>query len=117
MRFFEESLVDGLHLDGGVQSLNLSTEVCAWSQPGPVQGAFKFAVLAKEAGQVQVRLFNEAGQALAQLEAAAPRAGYVKLSWDPAKLEAGSYLWQATHSSAAGKVTKYPIRKLQVTKP
>jgi hypothetical protein len=108
-------LVDGVRLDGGAQTLNLSTEVCAWPQAGP-GGGLKFAVLAKEPGQVQLKLFTEAGQALAQLDAPAPRAGYVKLSWDSSKADAGSYLWQATHTAATGKVTKYPIRKLQVTK-
>ncbi len=50
------------------------------------------------------------------MEATASKPGYVKLAWDAGKAEPGSYLWQATHSSAAGKVTKYPIRKLQVAK-
>jgi hypothetical protein len=110
-------LVDGLKFDQGPHTLNLSTEVCAWPQPGPVTGPLRFAVLAREPGQVQVKLFNEAGQSLAQLDAAAPRPGYVKLAWDPAKAEPGSYLWQATHTATAGgKVTKYPIRKLALSK-
>jgi predicted RNase H-like HicB family nuclease len=109
-------LVDGLNFESGSHTLNLSNEVCAWPQPGPVSGPLRFAVLAREAGQVQIRLFNEAGQSLAQLDAAAQRPGYVKLAWDPSQAEPGQYLWQATHTSGAGKVTKYPIRKLALSR-
>jgi len=109
-------LLEGIRLEGGASTLNLSSEVCAW--PSPTQGAaqVRFAVLAKEPGQVSVKVYTEAGQALAQVEGAAPRPGYAKLAWDCTQAPAGVLLWQATLQGAGGKVVKYPIRKLQVTR-
>jgi hypothetical protein len=109
-------LVDGVKFDGVNGTVNLSVESMAW--PSPTDGAarVRFAVLAKEAGKVGVKLYSENGQGVAEMEAAAPRPGYVKLSWDCSKTPAGSLLWQATVTSADGKAVKYPIRKLKISR-
>jgi predicted RNase H-like HicB family nuclease len=109
-------LVDGVRLDGGACTLNLSAEVAAW--PNPTLGAsqVRFAVLAKEPGQILLKLYNEAGQSLGQLESSLARTGYAKLLWDCTQAPAGVVLWQATLTGASGKVVKYPIRKIQISR-
>jgi hypothetical protein len=109
-------LLEGVKLDGGAATLNLSSEVCAW--PAPTQGAaqVRFAVLAKEPGQLSIKLYTESGQALGQVEGQASRPGFAKLAWDCSQAQPGMLLWQATLTGAAGKVVKYPIRKLQVSR-
>ena len=108
-------LVDGLHLDGAA-TMNVSADVQAW--PNPTQGAaqVRFAVMAREAGQLNVKLYSEKGQAMGQVEAAVTRPGWVKLAWDCGAAPAGLLVWQATLTAAGGKVVKYPIRKLQVSR-
>ena len=109
-------LLEGIKLEGGAATLNLSSEVCAW--PAPTQGAaqVRFAVLAKEAGQLSIKLYTESGQALGQVDGQAARPGFAKLAWDCSQAQAGMLLWQATLTGAEGKVVKYPIRKLQITR-
>jgi hypothetical protein len=109
--------MDGVKLEGGPATLNLSAEVMAW--PSPSQGAaqVRFAVLAKEPGLLQIKLYNEAGQGVGQVEGPAARVGYAKLAWDCSQAQPGQLLWQATlTATAGGKVTKYPIRKLQISR-
>ncbi|HTB22764.1 MAG TPA: hypothetical protein VK914_08670 [bacterium] len=109
-------LVDGVKLDGASSTLNLSCECMAW--PSPTEGAaqIRFAVLAREPGKVGLKLYTETGQGLGEMEAAAPRAGYVKLTWNCSEAPAGSLLWQATVTSADGKAVKFPIRKLRISR-
>jgi predicted RNase H-like HicB family nuclease len=109
-------LLDGIRLEGGAASLNLSADVNAW--PNPTQGSpqVRFAVLAKEPGQVNVKVYSEKGQAVGQADAVAARPGWVKLAWDCSQAPAGLLVWQATVTGAAGKVVKAPIRKLQVSR-
>jgi hypothetical protein len=109
-------LVDGVRLDGGVGTLNLSAEVTAWPTPSAGAAQIRFAVLAREAGQLTLRLYNESGQSLGQLEGSAARPGYAKLAWDCSQVPPGMVLWQATLTGAGGKVVKYPIRKLQISR-
>jgi hypothetical protein len=109
-------LIEGLRLDGGAATMNTSADVHAW--PNPTQGAseVRFAVLAREAGQLQLKLYSDKGQAMGQVEAAALRPGWVKLAWDCGSAPAGPLVWQATLMAAGGKVVKYPIRKLQISR-
>jgi predicted RNase H-like HicB family nuclease len=109
-------LLDGVKLEGGAATLNLSAEVNAW--PSPSQGAaqIRFAVLAKEPGQLSIKLYNESGQAVGQVEGPAARVGYAKLLWDCTQAPPGTLLWQATLTAAEGRTVKYPIRKLQISR-
>ncbi|HXC65278.1 MAG TPA: carboxypeptidase-like regulatory domain-containing protein, partial [bacterium] len=108
-------LVDGLKLDGAA-TLNVSADVHAW--PNPSQGAaqVRFAVLAREAGQVTLKLYSEKGQAMGQVDATAARPGWIKLAWDCGNAPSGMLVWQATLTATGGKVVKYPIRKLQISR-
>jgi hypothetical protein len=108
-------LVDGVQFDGSASTLGLSVECMAWPAVGPGGAAqLRFAVLAKEAGKVALKLYSEGGQALAELEGSAPRPGYVKLAWNAPPTPVASLLWQATVTSAEGRAVKFPIRKLKL---
>jgi hypothetical protein len=109
-------LIEGVRLDGSAATLNPSSECMAWPSPTAGAAQVRFAVLAREAGQVLIKLYGENGQAAGQVEAPAPRPGYVKLNWDCTQAAQGNLLWQATVTSAEGKAVKYPIRKLQISR-
>jgi predicted RNase H-like HicB family nuclease len=109
-------LIEGVRLDGSNATLNPSAECMAWPTPTAGAAQVRFAVLAKEAGSVGIKLYTENGQALGVLEGKAARPGYVKLAWDCSQAQPGTMLWQATVTAADGKAVKYPIRKLQVSK-
>jgi hypothetical protein len=109
-----ELLIEGPALGSAPATLNLSADCMAW--PNPTAGAktLRFAMLAKEAGAVTVKVYRENGQGIGQTEVVAEGAGWVFAEWDCTQAPAGGLLWQASIPNQ-GKILKYPIRKLQIS--
>ncbi|MCE5300953.1 MAG: carboxypeptidase regulatory-like domain-containing protein [Spirochaetia bacterium] len=92
--------------------LNVSSEIFAMYEPATEKIFFNYYI--PEDGTVTIKVYNEAGKTMANIEEIKKGKIYNSSAWEVNGVEDGVYLYQITaKGGTSGKITRYGIRKIK----